>query len=87
MIKDEVLERYHMSPLAWYKDRHGDTPATERGFYETFLEQTDHVAAKMAEAVYLGQTVDPKYAAILQYRQEARDAIGALQNGQEEKGC
>ena len=83
MIPDSLLARYHMGGMQDYEKI--GMPA--QFFYQTFLTQTDYVAAKLAEAVYLGQTVDPKYAAILQYRQEARDAIGALQNGQEEKGC
>lgn len=72
---------YFMIPLAGYKERFGDTPETEFTFYQTFLEQTDYVPAKLAEAAYLGKTVDPKYDVTLQYRQEAREAINALRGG------
>ena len=61
--------------------RFWDTPETEFTFYQTFLEQTDYVPAKLAEAAYLGKTADPKYDVTLQYRQEAREAINALRGG------
>lgn len=52
MISDALLARYHMPTLAAYIDRH----KSAGGFYATFLAQTDYVAAKLAEAAYLGQT-------------------------------
>lgn len=81
MIPNDILAGCKMAPMQDYADRHGNTADTKIGFYETFLVQTDYVAAKLAEASYLGKTVDPKYVDILQYRQEAREAINALQGG------
>lgn len=79
MLTQELLTRYHMLPLTSYKERYGDTAETERCFYETFLTQTDYVAAKLAEAAYLKQAPDEDYTAVLGARQEARNAINKLQ--------
>ena len=82
MLTDEILNRYHMIPLSGYKELFGDTPETELTFYQTFLEQTDYVPAKLAEAAYLRETVDTKYDVVLQYRKEARESINALMLGE-----
>ncbi|MEA5143341.1 MAG: hypothetical protein VB023_07145 [Oscillibacter sp.] len=57
----------------------GDAQKGDVLFYQTFLRQTDYVAAKLAEAVYLGQTVEQDYTQVLQARQYAREAIRPLQ--------
>ena len=79
MLADEILARYHMIPLTGYKERYGDTDETERVFYSTFLTQTDYVAAKLAEAAYLGQTPGEDYTEVLAARQYAREEINKLQ--------
>ena len=84
MLTDEILARYHMIPLAGYKAMLGNTTETELTFYETFLTQTDYVAAKLSEAAYLGQAPDENYTEVLAARQEAREEINKLkgvQNG------
>lgn len=73
-----------MPPLEWYLERHGDTVDTRVTYYRTYLMQTDYVAAKIAECAYLGRPVEEKYNAILQKREEARQAINQLQNETEE---
>ncbi|MEA4964868.1 MAG: hypothetical protein VB055_03455 [Oscillospiraceae bacterium] len=79
MIQAEILDRYHMQPLSWYKERHGDTAATEAGFYRTFLQQTDYIPAKIMEAQFAGKTLDEDYSAVLQGREEAREILDGLQ--------
>ncbi|MEA4965378.1 MAG: hypothetical protein VB055_06115 [Oscillospiraceae bacterium] len=79
MIQTELLTRYHMQPLSWYQARHGDTAATEAGFYRTFLQQTDYIPAKIMEAQLIGKTLDEDYSAVLQGREEAREMINNLQ--------
>ena len=81
MLTDEILARYHMIPLAGYKALFGDTAETERGFYSTFLAQTDYVAAKLAEAAYLGQAQNEDYTEVLAARQEAREEINKIERG------
>ena len=78
MIQTEILDRYHMQPLSWYKARHGDTVATEAGFYRTFLQQTDYIPAKIMEAQLAGKTPDEDYSVVLQCREEARGMIDGL---------
>lgn len=82
MIPEEILKRYNMECIEWYKERHGDSIDTEIGFYQTFLIQTDYIPSKMMEAQLTGETVNEDYSAILQYRKEAREAINALMLGE-----
>ena len=81
MIPTEVLNRFSMQTLDWYKEQHGDTLDTEVTFYKTFLIVTDYVPSKMMEAQLAGETVNEDYSMVLQYRKEAREAINAL------RGC
>ena len=81
MIPTEVLNRFYMQTLDWYKEQHGDTLDTEVTFYKTFLIVTDYVPSKMMEAQLAGETVNEDYSAVLQYRKEAREKINAL------RGC
>lgn len=66
-IPKEILNEYHIYPDTWT-----DTP---ENMYRTLLIQTDYIAVKIAEAQYLGITLDTDYSEILAYRQAARDAI------------
>ena len=82
MIPTEVLNRFSMQPLDWYKEQHGDTLDTEVTFYKTFLIVTDYVPSKMMEAQLAGETINEDYSAVLQYRKEARERINALEKGE-----
>lgn len=73
-----------MPPIEQYIADFGDSTRTRMTYYRTYLMQTDYVAAKIAECAYLGQPVEEKYNAILQKREEARQAINQLQNETEE---
>ena len=64
-----------MPELAEYKEQLGDTKSTELIYYQTYLNQTDYVACKLAEAAYSGQVVEEDYTAILAQREVARQMI------------
>ena len=81
MIPTEVLNRFYMQTLDWYKKQHGDTLDTEVTFYKTFLIVTDYIPPKMMEAQLAGETTNEDYSAVLQYRKEARERINALRGG------
>lgn len=81
MIPTEVLNRFYMQTLDWYKKQHGDTLDTEVTFYKAFLIVTDYVPSKMMEAQLAGEAINEDYSAVLQYRKEAREKINAL------RGC
>lgn len=68
----------NMQPLEWYIGRHGDSKDTRLMYYLTLLIQTDYVAAKLAEAVYLGEPVEEKYGQVLEQRRQARQKIREL---------
>jgi len=51
---------------------------TKLAYYQTFLFQTDYIAAKMAEATASGTKVTEDYSAILAQRQDARTQIDEL---------
>ena len=51
---------------------------TKLAYYQTFLLQTDYIAAKMAEATAAGTKVAEDYSAILAQRQDARTQIDEL---------
>lgn len=80
MIPTEVLNRFYMQTLDWYKEQHGDTLDTEVTFYKTFLIVTDYIPSKMMEAQLAGETINEDYSAVLQYRKEAREKINALES-------
>lgn len=74
MISRELAAKYHLPPVEEY-------PFTELDWYMTFLKQTDYVAYKVAEALYLGEEPDEDYTEILQARKYARTMINALSKG------
>ena len=78
MIKIELLTKYKMVFLEEYKKVFGDSLETEKTFYQTFLNQTDHIPNKIIEAQILGEEVDD-YTEILNYRKLARQEINRLQ--------
>ena len=57
-----------------------DDDNTQLAYYQTYLLQTDYVAAKMAEAMYTGGELDEDYAEVLKKRAECRQKINELQN-------
>ncbi len=67
--------------LEEYRQDYGDTPETEALYYRTYLTHTDYVAAKLAEAVYMGGAVDKDYTEVLQKREYARQRINELEGG------
>ena len=64
-----------MPPMETYVEMFGDKPSTYIGYYRTYLIVTDYVAAKIAEAAYLGTDVEEKYREVLAKREEARQQI------------
>ena len=68
----------NIQPLEWYLERHGNTLSTRILYYKTILIHTDYVAAKLAEAVYLGEPVEEKYGQVLEQRRQARQKIREL---------
>ena len=68
-----------MPPIDVYLRDFGDCDSTRLTYWRTYLIQTDYVAAKLAECVYLGTTVDDKYLDVLAKREEARQHIRKLE--------
>ena len=64
-----------MPTMEMYIEMFGDKPSTYIEYYKTYLNQTDYVAAKIAEAAYLGTEVEEKYKEVLAEREEARQQI------------
>ena len=76
MIKNEIAEKYHLPPIEEY-------PFPEADWYHTFLIQTDYVANKIAEALYLGEEMGEEsedYTEVLQARKYARKRINELES-------
>lgn len=53
---------------------------TELRELHSYLDQTDYVACKIAEANYLEEPVEEKYIDILQKRKEVRNRINILES-------
>lgn len=75
MIADELAARFHLPPLE-------DYPFPELDYWQTLLIQSDYVANKVAEAAYLGETVDEDYTEALKARKYARKRINELREGE-----
>lgn len=75
MIADELAARFHLPPLE-------DYPFPELDYWQTLLIQSDYVANKVAEAAYLGETVDEDYTEVLKARKYARKRINELREGE-----
>lgn len=75
MITNELAEKFHLPPIEEY-------PFPARDWYATFLIQSDYVALKAAEAVYLGKEADEELAEIIEARAYAREQINALDAAQ-----
>ena len=74
-----------MPQLETYIEMFGDKHSTYIGYYRTYLTVTDYVAAKIAEAAYLGTEVEEKYREVLAKREEARQKLNELENAMEEE--
>lgn len=72
-LNEELRQKYYMAPFQEFCERHG-----ELDYYKTFLIQTDHIPAKIAEATYLGEETED-YTEILQARKYCRRKINELQ--------
>ena len=72
MLSDGMLKRYGL---------YGEM-FENRGLeiYLLFLQATDYVACKLAEAQFLGTTLDEDYTEVLQARECAREQIRQLTN-------
>ena len=71
-ISQELLDKYHILDFDSFCKRH-----SEIEFYQTFLIATDHIPAKIEEAIYLGeQSAD--YTEILSARKLCRAKINEL---------
>lgn len=55
-----------------------DYPFTELDWYTTFLIQSDYVANKIAEAMFLGEEPDEDYTDVIQARKVARAKVNEL---------
>ena len=51
MIPKNIYEKYHMNSLENELELFGDNENTRRGWYETFLIQTDHIPNKIIESL------------------------------------
>ena len=74
-MKNELAEKYHLPPIEEY-------PFGERDWYETFIIQSDRDAlAAIEEQILGGAKRGTDYTELLAARQEARQAINAIDNG------
>lgn len=79
MVTKEMAERFHLPPIDEY-------PFPERDWWETFLIQSDREALRALEEQFLGTAKKgADYSELLAARQEARQAIEAIDNGKGEK--
>lgn len=79
MITKELAEKYHLPPIEEY-------PFGERDWWETFLIQSDRdTLAAIEEQILGGAKRGADYTELLAARQEARQAINAIDNGKGEK--
>lgn len=78
-MKRELAEKYHLPPIEEY-------PFPERDWWETFLIQSDRdTLAAIEEQILGGAKRGADYTELLAARQEARQAINAIDNGKGEK--
>lgn len=81
MISEEMLKRFDMKSLSEYKKDFGDNAETEKGFYQTFLYQTNYVNNLINEEYILGATkaqLKEKYKDILEARAFARSKLEGI---------
>lgn len=76
-IPEEMLKKYNMGNLDFYKKIFGNDNGSEKSFYQTFLQQTDHIANKLVEGVIKTEDCTEE----LYYREIARQEIARL-NGE-----
>jgi len=77
MISNELAARFHLPPIDEY-------PFPAMDWYHTFLIQSDYVAMKVAEAVYLGKQTDEDLTEVLAAREYCRQKINEIEA--QEKG-
>jgi len=71
MNYEEIAQRFSLPKIA-------DYPHSEREYWQTFLIQSDYVANKIAESIYLGEELDEDYTDVLHARKYARHRINEL---------
>ena len=74
MIPNDLALKYHLPSVDNY-------PFPEIDWYETFLKQTDYIANKIAESIYLGEELDDDYSDVIAARKFARNKINELRGG------
>ena len=67
-IPIELAARFHLPPISEY-------PFGEMDYYRTFLIQTDYIANKIAESIYLGEELDDDYTDVIEARKFARQML------------
>ena len=76
MISNEMAAKFNLPPISEY-------PFGEKIYYHTFLIQSDYVANKIAESLYLNEDLDEDYTDILLARKFAREKINELKEENE----
>lgn len=79
MISNELAAKFHLPPIDEY-------PFPELDWYHTFLIQSDYVAMKVAEAIYLGKQPDEDMTEIIAARDYCRQKINELEVQEGEDG-
>lgn len=76
-IPEHLEQKYRLPPFESERVR-----SDEVTYWHTFLQQTDHIPAKIAEAMYSGEEPGD-YAEVLEARKLCRQRINELENGTE----
>ena len=71
MIPKEILERY--VDLKFFVEG-------SEAMYREFLKKTDYIGIKLAEALFLGESLDEDYTEVLAAKKYAREQIRQLTN-------
>lgn len=76
-IPEELEKKYHLP--SFESERVQEDEST---YWHTFLKQTDHIPAKITEAMYTGEEPGD-YSEVLEARKLCRQRINELENGTE----
>ncbi len=74
-ISEEMAARFYLPRVEDYNH-------SEMDYYQTFLIQSDYVANKIAEALYLGEELDEDYTDVINARKYARRRINELSSAE-----
>lgn len=70
----------NLPPLDDFLKNMTDETNGKIAYYQTYLQQTDYVAAKLAESLYTGEKLSEDYTDVLAKRTAAREALDTLTN-------